>query len=291
MHICLKFCKISSVGLSAVFVPAAMSAELKAEVEGLVAKISDKAGGQAALEALGAIAKEKGRPAEPFLVAAFPKILDASNDKSKNVIDAAVATSKAIMHAVSPYPVDLLVPALLAGLAVKAKPPQKEATLQIITALAATAPRAIGYELVNMVSAVADLTCDIKKEVEAAAVECMTAICNCTGNKDLEPFLPAVIQAAQSISNTHSCAEKLAGCIFVQNVESPALAVTMPVLSRGLNDKSEEVKRTCCLIMDNMCKLVEDPAEVLPHTLLHLQPGLRTCGALVPMLGRPMSAS
>jgi len=58
--------------------------------------------------------------------------------------------------------------------------------------------------------------------------------------------------------------EKLAGCIFVQNVEAPALACTLPVLSRGLNDKSEEVKRTCCLIVDNMCKLVEDPAEVLP---------------------------
>merc|ERR1719159_2236541 len=92
----------------------------------------------------------------------------------------------------------------------------------------------------------------------------MTAICNCTGNKDLEPFLPAVVEAAQSISNTHSCVEKLAGCIFVQNVEAPALACTLPVLSRGLNDKSEEVKRTCCLIVDNMCKLVEDPAEVLP---------------------------
>ena len=63
--------------------------------------------------------------------------------------------------------------------------------------------------------------------------------------------------------------------------------VTMPVLTRGLNDKNEEavsskvggtnllhphtsacnfvtclqVKRTCCLIVDNMCKLVEDPAE------------------------------
>ena len=36
----------------------------------------------------------------------------------------------------------------------------------------------------NLVSPVADLTCDIKKEVKQAALECMTAICNCTGNKD-----------------------------------------------------------------------------------------------------------
>merc|ERR1719169_247599 len=92
----------------------------------------------------------------------------------------------------------------------------------------------------------------------------MTAICNSTGNKDLEPFLSAVVEAASSITNTHKCVERLAGCIFVQNVETPALAAMIPVLSRGLTDKSEEVVRTCCLIVDNMCKVVEDPAEVLP---------------------------
>jgi len=92
----------------------------------------------------------------------------------------------------------------------------------------------------------------------------MTSICGCTGNRDLEPFLPSVIEAASSISNTHKCVEKLAGCIFVQNVETPALAAMIPVLSRGLTDKSEEVNRTCCLIVDNMCKVVEDPAEVVP---------------------------
>merc|ERR1719161_2200724 len=38
----------------------------------------------------------------------------------------------------------------------------------------------------------------------------------------------------------------------------------LPVLSRGLKDKSEEVQRMCCMIVDNMCKVVEDPAEVTP---------------------------
>jgi elongation factor 3 len=158
----------------------------------------------------------------------------------------------------------MIMPVFLSGLAVKAKPPQKEATLKMIAAAAEKAPKAIGYKLVNLVGPVADLTCDIKKEVKLAALECMTAISQCTGNKDLEPFLPAVVEAASSISNTHQCVEKLAGCIFVQNVETQALAVMLPVLQRGLNDKSEEVKRTCCVIVDNMCKVVEDPAALIP---------------------------
>eukprot|EP00928_Gymnodinium_smaydae_P057583 TRINITY_DN407_c0_g1_i6.p1 TRINITY_DN407_c0_g1~~TRINITY_DN407_c0_g1_i6.p1 ORF type:complete len:1068 (+),score=359.87 TRINITY_DN407_c0_g1_i6:71-3205(+) len=241
-----------------------MAAALKSEVDALAKKISDKKEGQAALEGLAKLAAEKGKEAEPFLVAAFGQILEATGDKSKNVKDAAIAAAKAVVEKMSPFAIDAVMPALLAGLGVKAKPPQKEATLLLIAALAEKSPRSIGYALVTLAMPVAELTCDIKKEVKEAATTCMTAICNCTGNKDLEPFLPFVVKAAQSIDNTHSCVEKLAGCIFVQNVETPALAAMLPVLSRGLNDKVEEVKRTCCLIVDNMCKVVEDPAAVLP---------------------------
>merc|ERR1712178_173739 len=145
-----------------------------------------------------------------------------------------------------------------------AKPTQKGCTLNVISQLSTVSPKAIGFVLDELVVPVADLTCDIKKDVKAAAIKCMTAIANCTGNKDLEPFLPAVIEAAQSITNAHKCVETLAGCVFVQNVETPALAVMLPVLSRGLSDKSEPLKRTCCLIVDNMCKVVEDPAALLP---------------------------
>lgn len=240
-----------------------MAAAQKASIEALVAKINDKNEGQASLEALAGLAS-KGPAAEPFLVAALPQVMEAIGDKSKNVATAATATAKTILLSISPFAIDLIMPSLLTGLGVKAKPQQKEATLNLIAALAAKHPKAIGYALVTLVSPVADLTCDIKKEVKTAAIECMTAISKCTGNKDLEPFLPSVIEAASSITNTHKCVEKLAGCIFVQNVETQALAVMLPVLSRGLNDKSEEVKRTCCQIVDNMCKVVEDPAAVIP---------------------------
>merc|ERR1719262_1982783 len=114
------------------------------------------------------------------------------------------------MQMVSPFALTAMLPFLQAGLSVKAKPPQKEATLNLIAAFAKKAPRSVGFELVNLISPVADLTCDIKKEVKAAALACMEAIAQCTGNKDLEPFLPSVVDAASSITNTHNCVEKLA---------------------------------------------------------------------------------
>ena len=47
-------------------------------------------------------------------------------------------------------------------------------------------------------------------------------------------------------------------------MESPALAPLLPALSRGLNDKAKLVTRTYCLIVDNICKIVEYPAAVIP---------------------------
>jgi len=237
---------------------------LQGDVSALVAQLSSKGGAEAALSDLLKLTTEKKREAEPFLIAAFAEISAAFGDKSKKVRDLALELVHAIIGSMSPFAVHVLLPSLLLGIGVKAKPTQKENMLNVISMLADRFPEVVGKVLVNLVTPVADLTCDVKKEVKTAAVACMTAICNCTGNRDLEPFLPAVVDAAQSIANTHACVDKLAGCIFVQNVEAPALAATLPVLARGLNDKSEEVKRTCCQIVDNMCKLVEDPAEVLP---------------------------
>merc|ERR1719436_1784324 len=58
--------------------------------------------------------------------------------------------------------------------------------------------------------------------------------------------------------------EKLASVVFVQAVETPALAVAVPIVTRGLKDKKEPTKRKACVIIDNMVKLVPDPREVLP---------------------------
>jgi elongation factor 3 len=241
-------------------------ASVKAEVDAVLPKLKDtkSPSGLEAFKAIPGLVEQHGLLATCFLVPNMGQIMEGMNDKSKDVVAAAKDATIAILLNMSPYSMEDALPAVLAGLSVKAKPPQKVGTLECVTAFAKANPKVVGYNLVNLVQPVADLTCDVKKEVSKAALECMKEICQCTGNKDLEPFLPAVIDAASSLANTHKCVDALAGCVFVQNVETQALAVMLPVLTRGLNDKREEIKRTCCLIVDNMCKVVDDPAAVLP---------------------------
>ena len=77
-------------------------------------------------------------------------------------------------------------------------------------------------------------------------------------------FIPTVTKSIQQPDTMAEGIESLAGCVFVQEVEAPALAVLIPVLVRGLNFDKVDVKRKCCIIIENMCKLVEKPREVRP---------------------------
>merc|ERR1719473_693605 len=105
---------------------------------------------------------------------------------------------------------------------------------------------------------------DVKNAVKEKATEAMRSVSQCSGNKDLEKFSETIVKAQQSAKNVPDCVEELAGCIFVQNVEAPALAVITPVLVRGLSERSDSTKRRACVIVDNMCKLIDDPREGTP---------------------------
>merc|ERR1712113_643221 len=109
-----------------------------------------------------------------------------------------------------------------------------------------------------------ELRTDIKKDVKAAALEAATVLSGTNGNKDVEPFIPQMMAAIEKPTIIGEVVEKLASVVFVQAVETPALAVTVPVVWRGLKDKKEPTKRKACVIIDNMVKLVPDPREVLP---------------------------
>ena len=90
------------------------------------------------------------------------------------------------------------------------------------------------------------------------------AIDDLSGNKDLDPFIPIVLESLQDFNKVPLSIEQLAGCIFVQNIEYPALAVISPILKKGLRNDNTEIKRKSCVIIDNMCKLVKDPKEIYP---------------------------
>merc|ERR1712190_238370 len=140
----------------------------------------------------------------------------------------------------------------------------KAAACDIVTGFAKKFPQSIAPEIEWIVHPLSVLMNDIKKDVKEKAKAAMTAVTQCSGNQDLQRFSAVIVKAQEAAKNVPECVEELAGCIFVQNVEAPALAVITPVLVRGLNERSEQTKRRCCVIVDNMCKLIDDLREGTP---------------------------
>merc|ERR1719201_2298608 len=155
-------------------------------------------------------------------------------------------------------------PLLKDSLLSKAKPAVKMVACDVVADFARSYPESTALEIEWCLDLLSPLMNDVKKEVKEKATAAAINVSQCSGNKDLEKFTDTIVKAQVKPETVPECVEELAGCIFVQNVEAPALALIAPVLVRGLNDRSEATKRRCCVIVDNMCKLIDDPREGSP---------------------------
>lgn len=89
----------------------------------------------------------------------------------------------------------------------------------------------------------------------------MNQACAAVGNRDIEKFVPALIQAMANPAEVAETVHKLSATTFVQAVEAPALSIMVPLLVRGLRERQTAIKRKSAVIIDNMSKLVDNPAD------------------------------
>ena len=75
------------------------------------------------------------------------------------------------------------------------------------------------------------------------------------------------------VEETPKTIQLLAATTFVQEVDSPTLALMAPLLSRGLNEKLTATVRKVAVIIDNMTKLVDNEHTIRPF-VPKLLPGL-----------------
>lgn len=136
--------------------------------------------------------------------------------------------------------------------------------LEAINYLATNNNYQTGFHLIKLIKEVSSLVHSIKKSIKTEAKNTLSLLLNCSGNNDLDPFLPMILETVQDNKNVPIAIEKLAGCVFVQNVEFKALAIICPILERGLKSNLTEIRRKSCVIIDNMCKLIENPKEIFP---------------------------
>ena len=97
--------------------------------------------------------------------------------------------------------------------------------------------------------------------LQTAAVKTMNQACAAVGNRDIEKFVPALIKAMANPKEVPETVHALSATTFVQAVEAPALSIMVPLLVRGLRERQTAIKRKSAVIIDNMSKLVDNPAD------------------------------
>ncbi|KAI0818688.1 hypothetical protein BC629DRAFT_1463575 [Irpex lacteus] len=150
----------------------------------------------------------------------------------------------------------------------------KTGSLTVLDQLITTAPKQIARLTPEIVPILSDAIWDTKADVKKAARATLEKATALISNKDIERFIPALIDSLiNPVEKVVPTIGLLSATTFVSEVDSPTLSLMVPLLARGLTEKLTATKRKVAVIVDNMAKLVDSPVTVRPF-IPKLLPGL-----------------
>ena len=187
---------------------------------------------------------------------------------------AAQAAALAIVKAINPNAVKAVLPAIRNSILTAQKWPEKMTGLLCIEALVESAPAQLALRVPDLIPVVSESMWDTKPEIKKAAYGTMEKVCGLIVNKDIDRFIPELIKCIAKPENVPETVHLLGATTFVTDVHEPTLAIMVPLLDRGLTERETAIKRKSAVIVDNMCKLVEDP-QIVAAFLPKLMPALQ----------------
>lgn len=206
-----------------------------------------------------------GKKAEPYVVGAFlAAALDECGSSSSEVRASAEDAAIALVQLANPWAFPCLVCPLLLQ-AFKSKEWRVKANaLDRLAQCTTTASGQVCHLLPTIIPAVTGQVWDTKVQVNKAAAAALLAVCQTCTNADVAPAIPAVVKAICKPSDTMKAVQDLMGTTFVVPVDAPTLSILCPVLARALKEKLAIHKRSACVVISNMSRLVGSPEDVAP---------------------------
>lgn len=211
---------------------------------------------------------------EPYIATLTETVSKKAGDKLEPVRKKAEVALIALAHAVLPFSCKYILPRLVDRLQNASKWQEKIADLKAIEILVENAKGQMALRMPELIPALSEAMWDTKPEVKAAATKTMEACTATIDNKDIEPFIPKLIDSISNPDDVPETVHALGATTFVSDVTMAALSIMAPLLNRGLAERDTSIKRKSAVIIDNMCKLVEDPQIIAPF-LSTLYPALK----------------
>ncbi|KAI9008544.1 armadillo-type protein [Hyaloraphidium curvatum] len=235
-------------------------ADLKAAIEDK--KSAEKREG--ALLAYEMFSTTLGRLFEPYIIQVLPLVVPCFGDGKAEVREATWDTAKAIMGKISQHGVKLILPSLLTGL----ESPNwrsKVGSIEILGSMAFMAPKQLTASLPVIVPRLTDVLADTHIKVQEAARTALVHFGEVIRNPEIQFLVPILLNALVDPNNkTHSALTALLETAFVHYIDAPSLALVVPILKRGLRERSTDTKKRAAQIMGSMAMLTE-AKDLLPY--------------------------
>nr|CAG8471118.1 10487_t:CDS:10 [Entrophospora candida] len=228
---------------------------------------------QGALFAFETLSQTLGRLFEPYVIQILPLLLTCFGDTRPDVREATSDTARIIMSKISGHCVKLILPSLLTGLEDR-QWRTKKGSIELLGSMAFCAPKQLSISLPTIVPRLTEVLTDSHKNVQTAANEALLRFGEVISNPEIQLLVPILLGGLSDPDKKTSAAlDALLETAFVHYIDAPSLALVMPILERGLKERSTEIKKKSSQIVGNMASLT-DVKDLVPY-LPKLLPGLK----------------
>ncbi|GAA6038663.1 hypothetical protein JCM8097_009472 [Rhodosporidiobolus ruineniae] len=247
---------------------------------GVMGRLQDNAEDKKAMQARqGAVfgyevlATVLGRLFEPYITEILPTLLACFGDSSTDVREATQDAAKAIMSRLSGHAVKLILPTLLEGLDDKQWRAKKGA-IELMGAMAFLAPRQLSASLPTILPRLTEVLTDSHKQVRESANSALKGFGEVVTTPEIQEMTSTLLDALiDPARKTSKALDTLLATTFAHFIDASSLALLVPIIDRGLRERSADIKRKSAAIVGNFATLTEG-RDLIPY-LAQLVPLLR----------------
>ncbi|TKY88745.1 hypothetical protein EX895_002376 [Sporisorium graminicola] len=209
---------------------------------------------------------------EPYIIGILPQMLAGFGDVSSDVREATQDAAKAIMQNVSGHCVKIILPTLLSGLDEKQWRTKKGA-IELLGAMAYCAPKQLSLSLPTVIPRLSEVLTDSHTQVRTAANKSLKQFGEVINNPEIKQLVPVLLKALiDPNTKTGAALKGVLETSFVHYIDSPSLALVIPIIDRGLKERSATIQKDAARIVGNLAGLT-DSKDFVPYL-----------GKLIPMV-------
>lgn len=143
----------------------------------------------------------------------------------------------------------------------------KAGSIEVMASMSHLAPQQLSNSLPTIVPKITEALSDTHQKVQESAKHALVSFGSVIKNPEIQQLVPILIQALiDPNTKTVHAINALLDTTFIHYIDSPSLALLVPIIHRGITERSAEIKKKASHLIGNMASLTEqrDLAPYLP---------------------------